>query len=165
MLKAILAIILLFMAVLTFGQQRKATKPKAKPQPTAAKLKWEPYTPCGVYYKDVIDFMDDFDKGWRFIGQTKTDQIWYDSDRERCTDNGILKAWIKEMHIGTDLKYALVLYELKCKTDELRVKSRTEYERDGHVLESDEYQNESWSDVIPDSIGDSIMKTVCRTPH
>ena len=164
MRKAILISFFLFATLMAFGQG-KTTKPKAKPKPTATKSKWEKYTPCGVYYKTVDDFINDLGHGWRNIGQTKTDEIWYDSDKERCTDNGILKVWIKEKHKDTDLKYGLILYELKCKTDELRVKSRTEYQKDGRVLDSDEYPNSSWSDVIPDSMGEEIMKTVCRRPY
>lgn len=161
MRKAILLSILLLAAVMTFGQHRKTAKPKAKPKPVA---KWEQYTPCGVYYKDIIDFMDDSDKGWRLVGETDTDLTYYNSDKERCMDGGILKIWIKRTHRNTDSKYGLVLYELKCKTDELRVKSITEYDKNGHVLQSDEYSDISWSDVIPDSMGEAIMKAVCRTP-
>jgi hypothetical protein len=92
MRKVILISVLLFVALTTLGQQHKSAKPKAKPKPTA---KWEKYTPCGVYYKDIDDFMDDLKNNeWRLIGETKADEIWYNSDKERCTDNGILKVWI-----------------------------------------------------------------------
>src|SRR3989442_15763398 len=99
MRKAILIGILLFAAaLLTFGQHRKTTKPKAKTRSTpASKAKWEQYTPCGVFYKTVDDFIDEIGKGWRFIGETNAEQVWYDADNQRCTDNGILKAWVKRM--------------------------------------------------------------------
>jgi hypothetical protein len=68
------------------------------------------------------------------------------------------------MHLNTDLKYALVLYELNCKTDELRVVSVTEYDKDGHVIESRQYNDPAWSDAVPESIGEEILKIACRKP-
>ena len=165
MRKVFVVSVLLFAALNTSAQHRKTTKPKAKSTPTpTTKAHWEQYTPCGVFYKDIDDFVSDLRKGWRLVGQTKTDHIWYDSDRQRCGDNGILKTWIKEMHLNTDLKYALVLYELNCKTDELRVVSVTEYDKDGHVIESRQYNDPAWSDAVPESIGEEILKIACRKP-
>lgn len=165
MRKALLASILLFAAFVAFGHQRKTTKPKTKPKHPASEAKWEQYTPCGVYYKDVLDFMSDLNKEWQLVGTTKSDEIFHDPDRTRCTENGILKAWIKRMHKASGLKYSLVLYELKCKTDELRVRSTTEYDKDGAVLESDDSSNSSWSDAVPESVGEMILKAACRTPE
>jgi ATP-dependent protease HslVU (ClpYQ) ATPase subunit len=141
MRKALLISVLLFGALTAFGQERRSAKPKAKPKPTA---KWEKYTPCGVYYKDIDDFIDDLkNREWRLIVETKTEEVWYNSDKERCMDNGVPKVWIKGRHKQTDLKYSLTHYELKCKTDELRATSLTEYEKDGRVVESNEFPDSS----------------------
>ena len=139
----------------------KSTKPKAK-----AKSTWQSYTPCGVYYKDVEDFVSDFNKGWQPVTETNDNHFLYDADTERCeASTGVLKVWVKVLRVGEKIagRYALVQYELKCKTDELRIKSRTEYDKGGNVLEIGSL-DDSWSDVIPGSVGAAILKIVCRTP-
>lgn len=172
MRKAILILSLLILCALAFGQGGRTkhagkagvkTKPKPTPSPKQPKLKDGPfYTPCGVYYKDWGELFNEIGKGWKFIGESKTDHLWYDSDKSRCTDGGILKAWIKQMHLGSDLQYALVLYELKCNADQYRIVSVTEYNEVGAVLSSDKSDDADWRDVVPESVAEVILKAVCR---
>src|SRR5258706_6267287 len=130
MRKAILASMFLAVAVIAFGQHGKsqiggktASKSKQKPKPTPSpkpNAKWETYTPCGVYYKDIDDFISDMDKGWRSVADTKDDHYWYNSDTERCGDGGVLKVWIKIIPVSYRAGgYSLTLYELKCTSAEL----------------------------------------------
>lgn len=55
-------------------------------------------------------------------------------------------------------------YELKCRLDQLRVTSVTDYDKDGNVLRSETYDRARWEDVIPDSAGEEILNTVCHKP-
>lgn len=178
MRKAILACIVLTLALAAFGQHSKTgpvggkitNNSKRKPKPTATptpkptpKAVWQQYTPCGVYYKDIDDFISDMDKGWRLITETDEDYIWYDSDRELCDDDGILKAWTKFVHRGAQDKadYSLMLYELKCSKQQLRLKTKVDYTNKDELLRSETF-NGSWSDIIPDSAGERMFKTICR---
>jgi len=76
----------------------------------------------------------------------------------------VLKTWIKEEHKNTDGDYALVLYEMKCRSDQLRVRTVIEYDKAGNLLETNNEQDENWQNVAPNTAGEVMMKTVCRRP-
>lgn len=165
---------LLALAVVAFGQHGKTqiggktaskSKAKAKPKPKPTpKSNWPTYTPCGVYYRDAKDFVDDLNKGWRLIGETNDDYLWHDSDKEICdADSKVLKAWIKAIHRKEKAAYSLMLYELKCETNQFRLKSSADYDTSGNLLQSEKYDT-TWEDAIPDSAGEVILNKVCRVP-
>jgi len=177
MRKAILASMFLAVALVAFGQHGKsqmggktASKSKAKSKPKSkpstdlnldAGLVW--VSPCGVYYKSEFDQYVTEDK-WIFIGETSSEHFWYNTDKMDCdSQTSLLKSWVKDTHNGTDLKYALVLYELKCKTNQMRVRTVIEYDKNGNVLRTDPL-DEAWQDSIPESIGETILKSICRRP-
>ena len=75
----------------------------------------------------------------------------------------MLKSWMKEVHKNTDGDYALVLYEFKCKTNQLRVKTVIEYDSADSLLETNNHgDDEPWQDVAPGTAGEVMMRTVCR---
>jgi hypothetical protein len=72
MRKVFVVSVLLFAALNTSAQHRKTTKPKAKSTPTpATKAHWEQYTPCGVFYKDIDDFVSDLRKDGVLLAKLK----------------------------------------------------------------------------------------------
>ncbi len=76
----------------------------------------------------------------------------------------MLKTWVKEDHKNTDSNYALVLYEFKCKTSQLRVKTVIEYDKTGGVLETTNHEDDTWQDVAPGTAGETMLRGVCRRP-
>ncbi len=175
----VLASMLLAVAFVAFGQHGKTQiggktasksnskpkpKPSPKPTPNPKELDKSWYSPCGVYYKNLDDLIADMDKGWRLIAETNDDYLWHDSDKVACDPSTkILKAWVKSIHRSQKEKadYSLILYELKCETNQLRLKSSADYMNSGSLLRNDDYDI-TWSDVIPDSVGEVILRTICR---
>lgn len=85
MRKAILILSLLILCALAFGQggtkhagkvgRASKTKPKPSPKPTPDQDKpW--YSPCGVYYKNIADFVDSMEDKWQLIGETNDEFLW-----------------------------------------------------------------------------------------
>jgi len=136
---------------------------KATANRTAAAL----YSPCGVYYKNRADLSAESNLGdrWFSLGQSANKHFWYNPHKTTCDPkSAVLKTWIKEEHKNTEGNYALVLYEMKCRSDQLRVRTVIEYDKSGSVLETNNDQDENWQNVAPNTAGESMMKTVCRRP-
>jgi hypothetical protein len=145
----------------------KATpkKPPAKRTSTAAPVS----SPCGVYYSDRADMLgaaNATDK-WFSIGQSANRHFWYNPHRTNCdAKTGVLKSWIKEEHKNTGGDYALVLYEMKCRSDQLRVKTVIEYDSTGGLLETTNHEDdEPFQDVAPGTAGAVMIRIACRRPQ
>ena len=125
------------------------------------------YSPCGVYYKNRADMSAESNASdkWFSLGQSADRHFWYNAHKTTCdAKTGVVKSWIKEDHKNTDSNYALVLYEFKCKTNQMRVKTVIEYDKAGGVLETNNHDNDTWQDVAPGTAGEVILRTVCRRP-
>jgi hypothetical protein len=125
------------------------------------------YSPCGVYYKNRADMTAESNLGdkWYSLGQSANKHFWYNPHKTVCdAKTSVLNTWIKEEHKNTDGDYALVLYEMKCRSDQLRVKTVIEYDKNGNLLETNNEQDQKWQNVAPNTAGESMMKTVCRRP-
>lgn len=123
------------------------------------------YSPCGVYYKNRADMSAESNLGdkWFSLGQSANKHFWYNPHKTTCDPTStVLKTWIKEEHKNTDGDYALVLYEMKCRSDQLRVRTVIEYDKAGNLLETNNEQDENWQNVAPNTAGEVMMKTVCR---
>ncbi|MGI9067173.1 MAG: surface-adhesin E family protein [Pyrinomonadaceae bacterium] len=180
MRKAIPVLALLLMLTSTFGQNsnsgasggkisedeaaptRKKTVPKRTPNQDKRS-----YSPCGVYYKNRADMIGEsnLDEKWFSLGESANKHFWYNPQKTSCdAKTSVLKSWIKEEHKNTDSNYALVLYEFKCKPNQLRVKTVIEYDKTGGVLETTNHDGDPWQDVAPGTAGVVILRTVCRRP-
>jgi len=125
------------------------------------------YSPCGVYYKNRADMSAESDLGdkWFSLGQSANKHFWYNPHKTTCdAKSAVLKTWIKEDHKNTEGNYALVLYEMKCRSNQLRVSTVIEYDKTGSVLETNNDQDENWQNVAPNTAGEVMMKTACRRP-
>ena len=125
------------------------------------------YSPCGVYYKNRADMSADSSLGdkWFSLGQSANKHFWYNPRKTTCdATSTVLRTWIKEEHKNTDGDYALVLYEMKCRSDQLRVRTVIEYDKTGSVLETNNEQDENWQNVAPGTAGEVMMRTACRRP-
>lgn len=142
-----------------------ARKPTSKPAATSNRPF---YSPCGVYYKNRAEMGGESrlaDK-WFSLGQSANKHFWHNPRRTTCdAKTSVLKSWIKEDHKNTDSNFALVLYEFKCKTNQLRVKTIIEYDKTGGVLETNNHgDDEPWQDVAPRTAGEVMLRTACRRP-
>jgi surface-adhesin protein E len=172
--KPILVLALLLLSSSTFAQtansealggktsETKTTPAVKKPVPKPASSSAKPaYSPCGVNYKNRGDTGDK----WFSLGESANKHFWYNPGRTTCdAKTSVLKSWIKEDHKNTDGNFALVLYEMKCKTDQLRVKTVIEYDKTGGVLETNNHPDDPWQDVAPRTAGEVMLRTVCRRP-
>ena len=125
------------------------------------------YSPCGVYYKNRADMSAESNLGdkWFSLGQSANKHFWYNPHKTTCdAKTAVLKTWIKEEHKNTEGNYALVLYEMKCRSNQLRVRTVIEYDNTGSVLETNNEQDENWQNVAPSTAGEVMMKTACRRP-
>lgn len=133
-------------------------KPVSKPASGSAK---PAYSPCGVNNKNPGGTGDK----WFSLGESANKHFWYNPGRTTCdAKTSVLKSWIKEDHKNTGGDYALVLYEMKCKTDQLRVKTVIEYDKTGNVLETNNHADDTWQDVAPRTAGEVMLRTACRRP-
>ena len=97
------------------------------------------------------------------VAQTKTDQFLYNPRKVTCfSDIKTFKVWIKELHRDTDQRYGLALYEIKCLDRQFRVRSLTEYEKDGDVLKSGIFDDAAWEDPIPSTAAEAVLNKICR---
>jgi surface-adhesin protein E len=172
--------LMLFMLSSTFGQNSNSgaaggTLGEDAAAPTRKKLVPKPSpkqdnrgsSPCGVYYKSLADISGESkrDDKWFSLGESANKHFWYNPHKTSCdAKTGVLKSWIKEEHKNTDSNFALVLYEFKCKANQLRVKTLIEYDKAGAVLETTNHDRDPWHDVAPGTAGVVILKTVCRRP-
>jgi hypothetical protein len=180
MRKPILVLALLLMLTSSFGQtannealggktsESKPAPARKKPVPKPASNQDKSLSsPCGVYYKNRADMVGESNLGdrWFSLGQSANKHFWYNARKTTCdAKTGVLKTWIKEVHKNTDGNFALVLYEMKCKTDQLRVKTVIEYDKTGGVLETNNHGDDPWQDVAPGTAGEVMLRTACRRP-
>jgi hypothetical protein len=149
---------------------KPATTPAAKkpvPKPAANRDR-ALSSPCGVYYQNRSDMLGESNLAdkWVSMGQSASKHFWYNPRKTTCdAKTTVLKSWIKEEHKNTDGDYALVLYEMKCKSSQLRVKTVIEYDRNGGLLETNNHgDDEPWQDVAPGTAGEVMLRTACRRP-
>jgi hypothetical protein len=143
------------------------TPPRKKTGPTSTPKLDKPSSPCGVYYKNRADMIGEskLDDKWFSLGNSATTHFWYNPHKTSCdAKTSVLKSWIKEEHKNADSNYALVLYEFRCKTNQLRVKTVIEYDNTGGVLETTNHNGDPWQDVAPGTAGVVILRTACRHP-
>lgn len=142
------------------------TPPKKAPPKRTATVDKPLSSPCGVNYKSRADMTaeSNLPNQWFSIGQSTNTHFYYNPRKTNCdSQTGVLKTWMKEEHKNTDGDFALVLYEMKCRSDQLRVKTVIEYDRAGNVLETTNRDpDESFQDVAPGTAGVTMLKTACR---
>lgn len=61
-----------------------------------------------------------------------------------------------------DYSHGLELNEYNCATGQGRVLARIDYDATGNVIDSLQYKMPSWTYVVPDSIGDSLSRKLCK---
>jgi hypothetical protein len=148
----------------TPAKRSTPVKRRVAPKPSANQTNAS-YSPCGINYKSRAEMIaqSNLVDRWFSLGESASKHFWYNPHRTNCdAQTGAVKSWIKEDHKDTDGEYALVLYELKCKTNQIRVKTVIEYDDTGSVLDTNNHPDDPWQDVAPRTAGETIINTVCR---
>jgi hypothetical protein len=136
-----------------------------------------------IYKKADLTFSPE----WKFVSATK-DYIFEVNKEPVSIKNGIVKIWtrnritpyfsiIKKIREQTGKKnnpynkdfsrylYDKNLYEYDCDEKKFRLLSGTEYDEENDVIatwESKSSENGEWSYVIPETVGESVLKYVCQ---
>ena len=145
----------------------KKTVPKA-PAKSASNQGRALSSPCGVYYKNRADMISQSNLAdrWFSLGESANKHFWYNPHKTTCdAKSSVLRSWFKEEHKNTGGNFALVLYEFKCKTKQLRVKTLIEYDNTGSVLETNDHGDDPWQVVAPGTAGEVMLRTACRQPQ
>lgn len=129
----------------------------------------------------------DFSNGWIYLTETKNDiklfkevakdgysniKVWVKSIPKsnqlagyRNENSSLFKSATIKQKISTQLSSYKSLYVLNCKENKIGEKSSVYYTKDGAVIYTDnnELFNEyDMSEVIPETIGEDILKTICE---
>jgi hypothetical protein len=122
---------------------------------------------------------------WTTVGSTNDSTVSYNIKTVRRLNGNIVRAWIKnELKDDTpetradylrnrtaqslrtfgyqNYSHTLELDEYNCTKGEGRVLSRVDYDAKGNVIDSTTSKNAEWTYVVPDSIGDSLFRALCR---
>jgi hypothetical protein len=97
---------------------------------------------------------------WVYIktGEDGTKVYLERSHKDRA--NGIKAIWVK--YIKKDGSHDMHLIECDCQQDKYRVTEYVEYNRFGSVNASDSMSNSKWETVVPESLSEVIVKSVCE---
>jgi len=175
MRKVILPLAILFVTTSSFAQtannealggktgDSKPPAAKKTPVPKRTSTPDRPLSsPCGVRADTIGESQAD---KWFSLGESANKHFWYNPHRTTCdAKTNVLKSWIKEVHKNTDSDFALVLYEMKCKANQLRVKTVIDYDSTGSVLETNNHPDDPWQDVAPGTAGEVMLRTACHRP-
>jgi len=145
--------------------QTAKSKRRARPKPKTDYSK--PFeTRCGVRYPSFDEFVKETQDYWFEISVSSSSKSLYNPTKVLCDEKGMLKVWIKAVEIDTSkrLSHSMTRFELNCRKDQMRVLSDTSYDKNGAVIRSETVRTPEWEEVIPDSVGETILNTVCRKP-
>jgi hypothetical protein len=160
MRKAVLILACLFLVASVSSSQRK---PKPKADPLTELTRPRGVSPCGVPIPSFEEFVEEQRIEWRVVSATKETLYFYNTHRVTCGSGGILSAWVKGTYDNEAKSISdMTRYEFKCRLNHLRITSQAEYYKDGSVKSSRTYKNAEWDEVIPDSVGESILEGICR---
>lgn len=159
-MKKTVSLLIIGVAVVTaFGQSKRKRATTKRPDP-------EVIQPCGVRQTPVQE--SDLAAGtvggspWLLAATSHDENFYY--NRNWVCDQVVIKVWVKSVSRDADklATGSMSLYELKCKANQIRVTRSVEYDKDGNVQTSDVEPTAKWKEAVPESVGESILNTVCN---
>lgn len=158
MTKLISLLLVGMVVVTTLGQskQKRATAKRSDP---------ELIQPCGV--RQTLE--SDLEAGtlggspWRLVATSYDENLYYNRNWS-CVSN-VIKVWVKSTRNADQHATSMSRYELRCNRNQIRIVQAVEYDTDGDVQSSYVDSRVEWRDVVPDSIGETILNTVCQKSH
>jgi hypothetical protein len=187
----LLCLVVLFAAAYSrpgYTQNRRKTTTRAKPKPTPISDEPDSFeglpraTPTPKSDENVLDLLPEETpeppSEWELILFQNHIAYYYNTRRITRPTPGVVKVWLKWWRFkeqkkeyirqmsgsGHDYKwysYSLHLAEYDCKGFRWRLRSIIEYTIFDEAIESLEGSGE-WVDIVPESIGESILEAVCR---
>ena len=165
-----------------FGQTKSKSKGKSRKRPPVSEKEAD-YDYSGLLDLSGIENILG-SSNWKPIAESGGSSYFYGTKTIKRLPGGVVRVWIKEvLNNQTSLgraeflrnrkargvrtygyeKYShtLTLYEFNCTKAETRILSTVDYDEAGQVIDSTSYKNSAWDYVVPDSIGESMLKTVC----
>jgi len=86
--------------------------------------------------------------------------VFSDEGREKYIQ--ILKKIGSSTEGRDKLSYSMTLKEIDCKKERSRDLSISQYDMDGHKIYQGNFDKPEWNYIVPDSIGESFMKKICK---
>lgn len=108
---------------------------------------------------------DDLDSRWRYMGSVGESERWY-WDAESLSESalGILSVWVQiqysQHEMGYD--YERERWQIDCEARKAAIRSYVAY-RDSDIADEEQFVGTNWIDVVPGSIGEGLMESVCGT--
>lgn len=167
MQKIVCLLLIGVVGVTTLGQSKRKRKITKKLKPQVA-------LPCGVQDNPHPEL--DLAAGtvapgtyapspWSRAATSHSKDFYYNRNWV-CVDHIFIRVWVKSVsRDGENLTTgSMALYELKCKTNQIRVTKHIEYDKDGQSKASDSYSDyrAKWEQAVPESVGKRILNTVCN---
>jgi len=109
------------------------------------------------------------------------DDTWfyYDSQSIKKVSDGVLRVWQKKVDVSVHPKppevkdqnglsptmswdYTLTLTEVDCVQGKIRALSFTKYDMGGSVVSAHESPDAPWYFIVPESVNETLFKTVCQ---
>jgi hypothetical protein len=116
---------------------------------------------CGVQ-QSARELIEELKVEWRRAASTDEEFYNYNTRKMTCDSKGVLKVWIRTEGIGYGETRAMTRYEINCRNNQTRIMSMVKYDSGGGVTSNRSWKNPDWDEVIPDSVGEAILETVCR---
>jgi len=160
-------------AGLTLAQSKRTSKHRTPPtRKSPVKM------PCDMGVDALVESGIDRPE-WSLAAESKEEAFYYNT-KYLCVHN-IVRVWIKSLLKDSDdppqflsrensskSATSIARYELRCKAGQTRVTQAVEYDTRGRVTQSRSTPSAKWEEVVPDSIGEGILKSVCEgepLPH
>ena len=113
---------------------------------------------------------------WRIYATAKGTFFYYKPDSIIRSQKNIVKVWTKEEYSEEqiieerrkipDISFLLQYQEIHCVERKTRPLSFIAYSEDGVVLNTSKIpkgrEEEYWAFVVPDSVGDNLLKLLCK---
>lgn len=124
-----------------------------------------------------------YSQDWVLAGSDKEDNNWYVKSSYVKKEESILgdeeiRIWIKKEWKKKTIKKAgksytytnakeLMLVVADCENQRLKFVSSTVYNSEGKVVDNWKRQDfeQEWTDVVPDSVGEGLLKKICELFH
>lgn len=103
---------------------------------------------------------------WLIVAESEKATQSASPTRWKAQTKSVVQAWIKaeekKYTKGSKYKYSLSDYRINCKEDSLYIASSTYYDPKGVVVNSDKKQYPAFEAVIPESVGEEILRALCE---
>jgi len=154
MRRIILFLLLSLVFVNTFGQSKRKRRTTKRADPEVIRACGALVTPEMLLAAGTVG-----GSPWLFAAKSDDEKFYY--NRRWTCDRAVIRVWVKAVLDANNQTSSMTHYELKCKANQIRVTQNVEYGKDGKVQTSDVDYNAKWRDVVPESTGESILRTVC----